>query len=230
MWRSLLATLRHWPRPAKHKRRQSNQPKMTYRSFIELPPELLLSIVSFLPVPDILRCECVSTACHLKTTELINPFYLQLCRYMHEVLTESSYIQYKIELFASQHFDTFFENRYDSEIDEQAVMPVAERLRILQDLQTGWRLLKFEHHSSIGVDFPLSLCYELSAGSLILGTGDMDLMNPTATLNVLQLPHRPKEDNEIPELQWKAVKLPFSIADFALDATQNLLVFVTRSM
>jgi hypothetical protein len=76
-------------------------------------------------------------------------------------------------------------------------------------------------------------------------TGDgwvsMDMMNKTMQLNFLRLPHRASDagreaskgkdraENDKPnKLAWKHLPLPFPIADFGVDANQDLLVLMQR--
>ena len=78
----------------------------------------------------------------------------------------------------------------------------------------------------------------------VLETGDdwasADTMNKTAQLNFLRLPHLLRDADpkgskgrdrvgEVPnELAWTHLPLPFPIADFGIDASQDLLVLMQR--
>ena len=78
----------------------------------------------------------------------------------------------------------------------------------------------------------------------VLETGDdwasADTMNKTAQLNFLRLPHllrdadpkgskgRDRVEEAPKELAWTHLPLPFPIADFGIDASQDLLVLMQR--
>ena len=79
---------------------------------------------------------------------------------------------------------------------------------------------------------------------MVHGTGDSwvstDIMNKTVQLNLLRLPHllrdadpngskgKERVEDERNELAWTHLPLPFPIADFGIDASQDLLVLMQR--
>ena len=139
-----------------------------------------------------------------------------------------------------------------------SLVSYSTRLNTLRALERNWRHLSFPGPSHrVRVPFRTTYVYELSGGYFILGsdrttmsphhatrareTGDdwaeADTMNKTAQLNFLRLPHflrdadpmGSKRKDQMPnELAWTHLPLPFPIADFGIDAAQDLLVLMQR--
>lgn len=109
---------------------------------------------------------------------------------------------------------------------------IHDRLMSLNQVLTGWKNLTFARHSVLTYPFSPSYVYELSGGKLILGSsgGGIPHLNGTSHLHVWDLPPRTAELQDADyTIKWKSLALPFGIADFALDVSQNLLVLVERS-
>ena len=142
-------------------------------------------------------------------------------------------------------------------ISSVSLLPYLTRLNTLRALEHNWRGLCFPAPSQrVPVPFRATYVYELSGGYFILGSdqttqspdhtamaGDgwvsPDIMNKTMQLNFLRLPHlvhdaeptaskgkdRAEGQNE---LAWTHLPLPFPIADFGIDVSQDLLVLMQR--
>lgn len=143
-----------------------------------------------------------------------------------------------------------------------SLVSYSTRLNTLRALERNWRHLSFPAPSHrVRVPFRTTYVYELSGGYFILGsdrttlpplhaasvpeTGDgwassVDIMNKTAQLNFLRLPHllrdadskgskgKDRVEDKPNELAWTHLPLPFPIADFGIDASQDLLVLMQR--
>ncbi|KIM28850.1 hypothetical protein M408DRAFT_329282 [Serendipita vermifera MAFF 305830] len=115
-------------------------------------------------------------------------------------------------------------------------VPVGHRLKILQSISDGWANLRFSRHSTLAYPLASSYVYEVSGGRLVLGS-DLDRigshLNGTSVLSVHEF-IRPGIDPadvslETDAISRKDIHLKFPIADFAMDAHQNLLVLVQRT-
>ncbi|KAF8442459.1 hypothetical protein L210DRAFT_3536655 [Boletus edulis BED1] len=150
-----------------------------------LPDELIGSIIDHLDVPSLLRC-------------------MQVCKLFYSIISESTHLIYKIELFASHKED-----------NEHSSMETVNRLNLLREYNRKWDDLEWTSSGSIPIPMTDDNCWELSGGILaqvIHGN----------TLSLVQLPCKLKD---IPERRW-SVPFDFRIHDFTLDNSQDLIVLL----
>ncbi|KAF8558166.1 hypothetical protein OG21DRAFT_1405889 [Imleria badia] len=145
-----------------------------------LPDELTGLTFNHLDIPSLLRC-------------------MRVCKLFHSIISGSTHLAYKIELFASYMED-----------NEHASTDTVNRLNLLRKYNRAWRDMKWTSSGSI----PMSdgHCWEFSGGILAQSTHENEL-------SLVQLPCKPKG---IPERRW-SVPFDFRIRDFTLDNSQNLI-------
>jgi hypothetical protein len=251
-------------------------------ALLDLPTEILILVLHYLPVPDVLRLRSVSNIPR-RCLGIISNIPHQTCRLLDSVIRMWTALQYKIELYCDWRRDMagapLFLNTTlegpssaaphppEAHATSQVSIPpcpftslvsYSTRLKTLRALEHNWRHLSFPAPShKVHVPFRTTYVYELSGGYFILGsdlttqsplgvheTGDgwasMDTMNRTMQLNFLRLPHLLRDANSKGseskdrvedgpnELAWAHLPLPFPIADFGIDASQDLLVLMQR--
>ncbi|KAJ7093962.1 hypothetical protein B0H15DRAFT_831449 [Mycena belliarum] len=105
----------------------------------DLPPELFVHILSFLPNNTLCAC-------------------LQASRLLHETIKNSTELQYYMERNVARVND----NPYSP-------LPAVERLRMLRAREDAFDEMKASWATSVPVPFPTSGLYEVSAGFFFLG-------------------------------------------------------------
>ncbi|KAG9054943.1 hypothetical protein FS842_003720 [Serendipita sp. 407] len=174
----------------------------TNSRLLQLPPEIILVVVCQLPVPDALRCK-------------------QACKYLYNLLENSVTVQYLTELYAA----------YQRPLDTITVTSTADRLEPLRELSSNWANLQFNRFARLEYPFESCAAYELTGGKLIFGSSGTRMigdLNGTTALIVYDLSY-----GDAPESEWslkpQRVTLPYPIADFAMDVSQNLLILAVRT-
>lgn len=106
------------------------------------------------------------------------------------------------------------------------MLSVSDRLETLKSVDENWANLNFVRHSTLAYPYPSSYVYELSGGRLVLGSGTASGINGTSAIDIYDLPSR----DGMRDISPRKLSLEFSIADFAMDVTQNLLVLIERTL
>ncbi|KAF9239142.1 hypothetical protein BU15DRAFT_74836 [Melanogaster broomeanus] len=148
-----------------------------------LPAELIETIFDKLDIPSLLRC-------------------LQVCKPFHVIISQSTHLLYKIELFAS-HMD---DGRHSG-------LDIASRSKLLESYNQGWREMRWAGCKVVPKEESI-LSRDLVGGILAY-----PLLNDHS-ISFVQLPCSIKG---IPEKQW-TVHLGVNIRDFYFDVAQDLLV------
>jgi len=157
---------------------------------LDLPAELLVQILSFLPSSDI-----------LSSGLLVN-------RYLHNLIKESSLLQYHIE---TKHAGV--------EDNPQSTMVTAERLEALRRSQYAWANFFVGKRVNLPVRHRSSGLYDLSAGVYVLGElGDGSADYPTPALRYTNL--CTDQGNK----PWARISVDRNIIDFGLAIREHDLI------
>ncbi|KAG9315197.1 hypothetical protein JVU11DRAFT_4327 [Chiua virens] len=148
-----------------------------------LPDELIGLTFNHLDVPSLLTCT-------------------QVCKLFHAIISGSTYLIYKIELFASYMDD-----------NEHSSIDAVSRLNLLREHNRVWRNMSWPSSGTIPMQD--GNCWEFSGGVLAQSTQQNELF-------LVQLPCKLKG---IPERRW-FVPFEFRIRDFAFDNSQDLVVLL----
>lgn len=126
----------------------------------------------------------------------------KVCKLFHSIISGSTYLAYKIELFAS-----YMEN------NEHSSMDTVSRLNLLREHNRVWNDMEWASYGSIPMCDGHS--WEFSGGILAQSTHENQIF-------LVQLPCKLKG---ITEKRW-SVPFDFRIRDFTLDNSQDLIVLV----
>ncbi|KAF9243501.1 hypothetical protein BU15DRAFT_43126, partial [Melanogaster broomeanus] len=126
----------------------------------------------------------------------------QVCKLFHSIISGSTQLVYKIELHAS-----YMEDGDNSSLD------TVDRLNALREHNKAWNNLEWTHHDTVLMCEGHS--WELSGGILAQSTTQNEI-------SCVQLPCKVKG---IPHKRW-TVPLDFTVRDFTLDNSQDLLVLL----
>lgn len=137
-------------------------------SLLDLPPELIIQLLSYLPHTCILRCR------------LTHPFLLKL-------IDNSAHLQYIIELAASG-----FENNPSP----TCKLVIGDRLRLLKTQEQAWINLNFAKTVKIETKPKPSSIYDLTGGIFLLGETTESGPDTTEALNLTHLPSKDDDFNE----------------------------------
>ncbi|KIK99991.1 hypothetical protein PAXRUDRAFT_822178 [Paxillus rubicundulus Ve08.2h10] len=151
-----------------------------------LPDELTELTFNNLDVVSLLRC-------------------MQVCKLFHSIISRTTHLVYKIELFASH-----LEDGNHSSLD------TVSRLKALREYNRAWNDMKWTHNATVPMRD--GRCWELSGGILAQATFQNEILS-------IQLPCKVKG---IPEKRW-TVPFDFTIRDFTSDNSQGLLALIERS-
>lgn len=173
-----------------------------------LPDELIGLTFNHLDVPSLLRCAQVSAhnsqMCYYELTRLSLLFRIQnkVCKLFHSIISGSTHLGYKIELFASHMED-----------NELSSMDTVGRLNLLREHNRVWNDMKWPSYGSI----PMcnGHCWEFTGGILAQSTHE----------NEISFAQLPCELKGISERRW-SVPFDFRIRDFTLDNSQDLIVLL----
>ncbi|KAJ3997265.1 hypothetical protein F5050DRAFT_1753453 [Lentinula boryana] len=155
-------------------------------SLHRLPNELVAHILLFCAFNDILSCQAT-------------------CRFLHEIITTSSIIQYCIALEISG-----LEDNPRSELN------IPERLELLQRREAAWALFQPNFEQEIPVKNTAVVIYELSGGIYLLSGISRD------SINHLRLPSL--QNGDIPG--WDHIPVFDELLDFGLAVTEHDLIGV----
>ncbi|KIJ60760.1 hypothetical protein HYDPIDRAFT_116815 [Hydnomerulius pinastri MD-312] len=155
--------------------------------FYLLPNELIAKVFDHFDVPSLLQCD-------------------QVCKLFHALISESTHLLYKIELFASCMEDAG--NRTGCELQER------DRLQVLWSYNQAWQEMLWSNAEEVPLERGGSL--QLSGGVLAQVVGRTE----GRVVSFVQLPCRIKG---IFEKRW-TVKVEFHIREFNFDVSQDLLV------
>lgn len=172
-----------------------------------LPGELIGLTFNHLDAPSLLRCMQVSvhnSQMRGSLTRLSLSFHIQkkVCKLFQAIISGSTHLGYKIELFASHMED----NGHSS-------MDTISRLNLLREHNRVWNDMKWTSYGSI----PMcdGHCWEFSGGILAQSTHEREIF-------FAQLPCKLKG---IAERRW-SVPFDFRVRDFTLDNSQDLIVLL----
>jgi hypothetical protein len=98
----------------------------------DLPLELLIVILQYLPSQSLVRCRAVSANMQQPVYELTTNWAGQISKRLRAVIDETPELQYKIELWAAGYRD-----------NPQCTLSVTERLKILKNAQQTWKNAAF---------------------------------------------------------------------------------------
>ena len=108
---------------------------------IDLPPEILVRIFLFLPIPGLLACQGVN-------------------HYLSNVISSSIELQYALHCKSATQLDTD---------NPQCLLSFKERLTLLLAKEARWKELNQRFHSTANISFLTSGIYDLSGGVYLLG-------------------------------------------------------------
>lgn len=112
-----------------------------FMMLINLPPEILVRIFLFLPLPGLLACQGVNY-------------------YLYNVISSSIELQYALHCKSATQLDT------DS---PHCLLSSKERMALLLDKEARWKELNHRFHSAANISFLTSGIYDLSGGVYLLG-------------------------------------------------------------
>jgi hypothetical protein len=172
-------------------------------AFPLLPDELTELTFNNLDVVSLLRCMQAS----LRNTTLLNcPVILvKVCKLFHSIISGTTQLVYKIELFASHLED-----------GNHLSLDTVGRLKALREYNRVWNDMIWTHNAT--VPMREGQCWELSGGILAQSTSQNEI-------SCVQLPCKVKG---IPEKRW-TTPFDFRIRDFTLDNSQDLIVLLEPS-
>lgn len=126
----------------------------------------------------------------------------KVCKLFHSIISGSTHLSYKTELFASYMED-----------NEHSSMDTVSRLNLLREHNRVWNDMKWT--SSGFIPMRDGHCWEFSGGILAQSTHENEIF-------LVQLPCKLKG---IAERRW-SVPFDFRIRDFTLDNSQDLIVLL----
>ena len=174
-------------------------------SFINLPIELTLKIISFLDYKGLLVCKLVRLPPSPPSRALISPPCThQVCRSLHALIANSAEFEYKIELALA-----------GCEDGPRSELSYATRLERVKEYQAAWKEVNWR--SEQVVPMLMGGVWELYGGVLAQARG-------RETLVFKQIP---SEIKGIEEKDWEC-HVGFNIRDFGMDPSQDLLVCIER--
>ncbi|KAF9239140.1 hypothetical protein BU15DRAFT_74834 [Melanogaster broomeanus] len=150
-----------------------------------LSAELMETVFDEFDVPSLLRC-------------------LQVCKLFHAIISQSTRLLYKIELFGSQMVD-----------GRNSGLDIANRSGLLGSYNQVWREMRWAGYKEVPMESHLS--WDLIGGILAHASFD------THSISFVQLPCSIKG---IPEKQWTVHLGEVEIRDFYFDVAQDLLVCI----
>ncbi|KAL6299410.1 hypothetical protein BKA93DRAFT_829888 [Sparassis latifolia] len=171
--------------------------------FLELPSELIVVILSFLPLSDLVACR--------RTNKLLD-----------STIESSVVLQYLIELQVAGAVD-----------NPSSSLPVSDRLRVLKARESAWEQIECTNVTSIRVDFNPSSIYDLTGGVFLLGESLYEpfarTFRETDALRWLRLS---RASGDKPTLSpWFKIDLEASILDVGLAVEEHdLIAVVTQAI
>lgn len=162
---------------------------------LDLPPELLIHILSGLSSNDTLF-----------SIQLVN-------RYLHNLIRESSLLQYQIE------------TKYAGvEDNPQSTTVVAERLKTLRRTEHAWTNFIVSKQINLPILHRSSGLYDLTAGVYVLGElGETNPDYPTPALRYINL-YEDQGNNP-----WPRISVDRNIIDFGLAVREHDLIALVTS-
>ncbi|KAJ3838295.1 hypothetical protein F5878DRAFT_725430 [Lentinula raphanica] len=155
-------------------------------SLQHLPNELVAQILLSCSFNDILSCQAT-------------------CRFLYEIVTTSSIIQYRISLDISGLED-----------NPRCKLSTPDRLELLQRREAAWALFRPNFIQQVPVNNTAVVIYELSGGTYLLSGVSRD------SINHLRLPSR--QQSEVP--RWDHIPVTDELLDFGLAVTEHDLIGV----
>lgn len=112
-----------------------------FMMLIDLPPEILVRIFLFLPLPGLLACQGVNN-------------------YIYNVITSSIELQYALHCKSATQLDTD---------NPHCLLSFKERLTLLLAKESRWKELNHRFHTTANIPFLTAGIYDLSGGVYLLG-------------------------------------------------------------
>ena len=173
---------------------------------LPLPDELVGLTFNHLDVPSLLRCMRVSLRLQLSVVLLTHQtiaFFTsnEVCKLFHSIVSESTLLSYKIELFASY-------------MEDNELSPI--------DLVTRFNLLREHNRVWNNMEWPSSGLISMRDSFREFSGGVLAQANHGNEIFFIQLPCNLKG---IAETRWSA-PFDFTICDFTFDNSQDLIVLV----
>lgn len=166
---------------------------------LDLPPEILIQILSEIPSTDLLH-----------STQLTS-------RYLHHTIRNSLQLQYLIEAkFAAV------------EDNPNSIFVLAERLDTLRRHEHAWRNFIVGNQKSIAIGNRQLGLYDFSAGIYVLGEeGGGSVEYPTTALKYIALSPHASFSQAGP--QWAKISVDHNIMDFGLAVMEHDLIALVTS-
>jgi hypothetical protein len=173
---------------------------------LELPPELLVPILSYLPL-----------ACLLSATST--------CTTLHSLLLTSPTLRYRLALLSAHQLD---------QRSPKCTLAPAQRLARLEDSQRRWRSLNPVGMSKLGLsDGWSSGIYDLSGGVYFLGESlpgaSMTRIRTTRAVRWAKLPDPSASTGSTPPVDWRRVDLGEDVVDIGVNVLEHDLLGVVTT-
>lgn len=153
--------------------------------------------------------------CNLPRFTLTQPWSLQVCRAFYEIVSTNISIQYAIELEIA--------GMIDGPVDSPGA--VGKRLSRLKLYQERWRKLSYTGIHSVRA--PKGHVWELASGVLAQGTSSINEQTGRKGVSELFFSKQPSDARgEMKRKEWAFDDYEFSVRDFTMDPSQDLLVLM----
>lgn len=177
-----------------------------HASLLDLPPELLIDILCFLPYHTLFACS--------GTNRLLN-----------ELVASSPRVQYHLHAHIAGI-------RPDSTTNTSS-LTLPDRLKLLKSREESWRTLHYSGTTSIPIPHNVSSIYDLTAGIYLLGEalrteqrGLMARIERTRAVRYVRLPSLPM-DGAL--LEWSRIDVGEEVVDIGLNVVElDLIAILTR--
>jgi hypothetical protein len=169
---------------------------------LKFPPEILAEILAEIPcLPDLLACGLV-------------------CDYFHQVLKDSTRLQYRIELEKSGMVNNSF-----------CTLPTTMRLKMLRERELAWSHFNWKFiNNNITVPLESSLIHAGASSVLVIGLQSVDVPWGFGTKGFQSIT-LPSVDDEDLSVAWKTADVGEDILNFGLAIEEHdLLAYIVRQV
>ncbi|CDO70843.1 hypothetical protein BN946_scf184801.g36 [Trametes cinnabarina] len=165
-------------------------------SLLQLSPELLVHILSYLDYQDLHVCRRVNSA-------------------MNRLIQSSIFLQYFMQL-----------QIYGYEDNPSCPLVIADKLRLLQRQEAAWSRLDFEKETTVRIPFNPSSIYDLTDGVLLLGESLSGIQSGADTVRWTPLSRLVSGQPESSYNIWEKIDVGAHIIDVGLSVEEHDLIVV----
>ncbi|KAI9057481.1 hypothetical protein FKP32DRAFT_1350242 [Trametes sanguinea] len=165
-------------------------------SLLQLSPELLVQILSYLDYQDLQVCRRVNWA-------------------MNKLIQSSIALQYSMQL-----------QLYGYEDNPICPLVIADKLRLLRQQEASWSRLDFEKETSVRIPFNPSSIYDLTDGVLLLGESLSGIQTGADTVRWAPLSRLISAQPDPSSNLWEKIDVGAHIIDVGLSVEEHDLIVV----